>query len=95
MFNIKLINAYIFNEMSLIVKYKYPYYNRKTCGLDEPRIERIYTKFKIDYGKCRSYLDIHYPQLEPTDEILARCKTVMTRTLYSCVSYDDEEGSDC
>jgi hypothetical protein len=87
-----LINTYIFNEMSLIIKYKHPYYDRKTRVRDEPRIERVYTKFKIDYGKCRSYLDIHYPQLELTDEILARCKTVMVRTLYSCARYGEEDG---
>lgn len=77
--------------MSLIVNYRYPYYNNEDKR-DESRIERIYTKFKIDANKCRSYLDIHYPQLELTDEILARCKTVMVRTLYSCDRYGEEEG---
>lgn len=77
--------------MSLIVNYRYPYY-KDTGERDEPRIQRIYTKFRIDVNKCRSYLDIHYPQLELTDTILARCKTVMLRTLYSCDRYGEEDG---
>lgn len=40
------------------------------------RIVREYTKFKINKGKCQSYLDIHLPNLILTEQILNKCVTI-------------------
>jgi hypothetical protein len=39
-------------------------------------IVKEYTTFKITKGKCQSYLDIHHPDLEMTDELLSRCVSI-------------------
>lgn len=57
-----------------------------------PHIERIYTKFNFDAGKCRSYLDLHHPEIAITDDIIARCRAIFFRILYNC---DDWEIEDC
>ena len=52
-------------------------------------ITRTYTKFKIDAGKCRSYLDIHLPDIVITDDILERCSNIFKLVL----RYSD--GGEC
>jgi hypothetical protein len=65
---------------------------RKYVKEAEPRIERLYTKFNFDVGKCRSYLDLHYPEITITDDIIARCRAIFFRILYNC---DDWQIEDC
>jgi hypothetical protein len=67
----------------------------------EPHIERGFTKFKLDYGKCRSYLDIHLPifynksMCELTDAIIERCRAIMIRVLYNgSLDYNEDSVLD-
>lgn len=77
--------------MSLILSYNdgLPKGKRRVPNIrKEPHIERGFTRFKLDYGKCRSYLDIHLPiwddksMCELTDSLIERCRMIMIRLLY-------------
>jgi hypothetical protein len=57
-------------------------------------IERIYTKFKIDEGKCRSYLDLHLPDIIITEKLLERCVCIFKLVLRYCDGYDCNEDND-
>lgn len=65
---------------------------RKYVKETEPRIERAYTKFNFDAGKCLSYLDLHHPEITITDDIIARCRTIFFRILYNCDDWDNSES---
>lgn len=78
--------------MSLILSYNdgYPRGKKRVQNIrKEPHIERGFTKFKLDYGKCRSYLDIHLPiwnikcEGGLTDALVERCRAVMIRLVYN------------
>lgn len=59
---------------------------------DEITIKQDKLPFKITTNKCKSYLDIHYPELETTDDILIKCKNILIYLLrYMNDYYDDEE----
>lgn len=86
--------------MSLILSYNdgLPKGKKRVPNIrKEPHIERGFTKFKLDYGKCRSYLDIHLPiwdvkwKGELTDALVERCRAIMILMLYcGYVEYNEE-----
>lgn len=85
--------------MSLILSYNdgLPKGKKRVSNIrKEPHIERGFTKFKPDYGKCRSYLDIHLPifydksMCELNDALIERCRAIMIRLLYNgSIDYDE------
>lgn len=51
-------------------------------------IVREYTKFKIDEGKCKSYLDIHFPDLILNEQIINKCVIIFKLLLRYADGYE-------